>query len=231
MLRELISIFRSSDPLREMGERFTEMLRIARELTLKAGDIFFENKEAPDERTWIYDHDIEVNELQREIRKRVIAHLSLSSNRLHLPYGLLLVSLVKDAERIGDYAKNLIEISEFFPGPLPEDDLVAELREIRQGVETAFAGMERILEESDQAAALGLIRQGKFIARRCDMLVVKTAKSSYDASTTAAVVLGARYYKRIGGHVLNILSSVVMPLHKLDYYDEDAVPPELRTKH
>jgi hypothetical protein len=36
-------------------------------------------------------------------------------------------------------------------------------------------------------------------------------------------VLGTRYYKRIGGHVLNILSSVVMPLHKLDYYDESAV--------
>jgi hypothetical protein len=35
--------------------------------------------------------------------------------------------------------------------------------------------------------------------------------------------LGCRYYKRIGGHVLNILSSVVMPLHKIDYYDEDEI--------
>jgi hypothetical protein len=32
--------------------------------------------------------------------------------------------------------------------------------------------------------------------------------------------MGARFYKRIGAHVLNVLSSVVMPLHKLDYYDE-----------
>ena len=34
------------------------------------------------------------------------------------------------------------------------------------------------------------------------------------------MVLGARYYKRIESHLLNILSGVVMPLHKLDYYDE-----------
>ena len=54
MLRELINIFRSSDPLREIGERFAEMLAIARDLTLKAGVIFFENKESPEERTWIY---------------------------------------------------------------------------------------------------------------------------------------------------------------------------------
>ncbi len=32
-----------------------------------------------------------------------------------------------------------------------------------------------------------------------------------------------RSYKRISGHVLNVLSSVVMPLHKIDYYDEDEV--------
>ena len=45
----------------------------------------------------------------------------------------------------------------------------------------------------------------------------------YDAGKTTALVLGARYYKRIGGHLLNVLSSVVMPLHKVDYYDEDEV--------
>ena len=25
---------------------------------------------------------------------------------------------------------------------------------------------------------------------------------------------------RIGGHVLNLLSGVIMPLHKLDYFDD-----------
>ena len=61
MLRELIKIFRSSDPLHEIGERFAEMLTIARDLTLKAGVIFFESKESPEERTWIYKQDVKVN--------------------------------------------------------------------------------------------------------------------------------------------------------------------------
>ena len=55
------------------------------------------------------------------------------------------------------------------------------------------------------------------------------AGSDHGAGVTTALILGARFYKRIAGHVLNVLSSVVMPLHKLDYYDENAIPPELRT--
>ena len=34
------------------------------------------------------------------------------------------------------------------------------------------------------------------------------------------MVLLTRFYKRLGAHLLNILTSVVMPLHKLDFYDE-----------
>ena len=230
MLRELISIFRSSDPLRELGANFTEMFRVAHELTLKAGSIFFESPDAPGARSRVYEQDVQVNELQRRIRKQVIAHLSLTGNSADLPYCLLLVSLVKDVERIGDYSKNLTEISEYFDAQLPEDDIVAELREIRHGVEVAFAGLAQTLEQADQETALSLIQQGRDLARRCDILVVRAANSSYDSRTTVAVVLGTRYYKRIGGHVLNILSSVVMPLHKIDYYDEDSIPDALKTQ-
>jgi phosphate uptake regulator len=54
-------------------------------------------------------------------------------------------------------------------------------------------------------------------------MIGKVTRSGYDAATATSLVLGARYYKRIGSHLLNVLSRVVMPLHKLDYYDEDAL--------
>ena len=223
MLRQLISIFRSDNPLRAMGENFAQMLKITHETTRKAGDIYFGEEVKPDERTWVYKQDVKVNKLERTIRKQVIAHLSISGTAADLPYCLLLMSLVKDVERLGDYAKNLTEVVDFYAGPLPEDDMVVELREIRAGVETAFAATAEVFEESDMERAVELIQAGKDLAHRCDKLVETVARSDHNASTTTAVVLGARFYKRIGGHVLNVLSSVVMPLHKLDYYDEDAL--------
>lgn len=225
MLRELISIFRSDKPLSAMGDNFARMLQLAYDVTVKAGEIYFGRDAAPEQRTQIYKQDVQVNKLQRAIRKQVIAHLSVRGNTADLPYCLLLMSLVKDVERIGDYAKNLSEVPDVHPEPLPEDEIVAELREVRAGVEAAFSVTAKSFETLDHDRAVELIQQGKDIAHRCDALIEKIARSDYDARTTTALVLGTRFYKRFSGHILNVLSSVVMPLHKLDYYDEKEFAP------
>lgn len=226
MLRQLLSIFRSDNPLTTMGEDFARMLKITYDTTMKAGVVFSGESLKPEERTWIYEQDVQVNKLERKIRKQVIAYLTISGSAPDLPYCLLLMSLVKDVERLGDYAKNLSEIADLQAGCMPEDELCAELLEIKSGVEAAFGATADVFEESDIERAMELTRQGQDLARRCDMLIEKIAHSSHDATTVTSLVLGTRYYKRIGGHVLNILSGVTMPLHKLDYYDEEAVTGE-----
>ena len=128
-----------------------------------------------------------------------------------------------ELERIGDYAKNLSEVVDIYPGELPDDDVVAELREIRAAVEAGFEAASKVFVESDRETALGLIRKGKDSAQRADGLLSRIAQLNYDSGKTTALVLGARYYKRINGHLINVLSSVVMPLHKVDYYDEDEI--------
>jgi phosphate uptake regulator len=222
MLRELISILRSRDPLSDLTENFTTMLKKAQEAVVRAGDIFFEGTNDPKVRGRIYALDVEVNKLERDIRMQVISHLSLGLSSSDLPYCLLLTSLVKDVERIGDYAKNLSELGDLGKCSLPDDDLVAELREIRAGVESAFERLAGVFSASDRESALEMIQHGKAIGQQCESLIRRIAQNdTYDACTVAALVLGARFYKRIGGHVLNVLSSVVMPLHKVDYFDED----------
>lgn len=225
MLREMLALFRSSEPIARMGEDFSEMLDLAHELTIMAGRFYFEQPPSPDERSVIYKNDVKVNKLQRRIRKQVIAHLTLSERgKRDAPYCLLLQSLVKDVERIGDYCKNVAEVYDDGGGPLPDDDNAAELREIRAIVEATFDYVKQVFVQSDTETALDLIRQGREVNKRCDSLVTRVAQGPYDAATATTLVLGARYYKRIESHLLNILSGVVMPLHKLDYYDEDALP-------
>lgn len=226
MLRELLAILRSNRPLAAMGENFALMLKEAHEMSVQAGEMYFAASASPDERTQIYKRDVTVNKLERTIRKQVIAHLSLRGTSPSLPYCLLLMSLVKDVERLGDYAKNLSEVRDYHPDPLPDDEIVGELQEIRSGVEGAFGATDAVFATSDHERAVALIREGRDLTRRCDALVARVAHSDYDAATATAVVMGTRFYKRIGAHVLNILSSVVMPLHKLDYYDEDHLTPD-----
>jgi phosphate uptake regulator len=219
MLRELLRIFGSSDPLREMGDNFGRMLDLTREANLSAARIFFGESvgSAGAERAMLHERDAQVNALEQTIRRQVILHLSLPGNEADVPYSLLLISLVKDVERLGDYAKNLSEIVDIRPEPLPAGPLLDDLRGVRDGVEKMFSAVAEVFRD----AALVLIRDGRALARRCDRLVTRVGRGDCDAGTTAALILATRYYKRIGGHLLNVLSSVVMPLDKVDYYDED----------
>lgn len=221
MLHELLSIFRPEDPLKAMADNFSEMLQLAHGLTRKASAMYLERSVVPADRTWVYEQDIQVNQLERQIRKRVITHVSLGGQAGSLPYCLALMSLVKDAERIGDYAKNLAEVVDYSPGPPPDDECYAELREVSARVDRLFVESLNVVRGRDRNHALELITDGRTLVRRADALVKRIASGPYDAATTTGLVMGARFFKRIAAHLLNVLSSVVMPLHKLDYYDED----------
>ena len=228
MLRELLGILRANDPLSEVGKNFRVMLRETLEMSLAAAEILFGDGMDATGSKEVHDRDARVNKLEREIRRQLVTHLSIPGNRADIPYSLLLMSLVKDVERLGDYAKNLSEIVDLRPSPLPAGPALEELLAIRRGVEHSFRLLSEVFEESRRDEALDLIRRGREIARRCDRLILNISRSDHDASAITALVLATRYYKRLGGHVLNVLSSVTMPLDSVDYYDEDrlAVPPK-----
>ena len=57
------------------------------------------------------------------------------------------------------------------------------------------------------------------MSKRTDRLLVELAKSDFTVTQTTSMVLLTRFHKRLCGHVMNILSSMVMPLHKVDFFD------------
>ena len=166
MLKELLSLFRPSEPLAEMGANFSKMLTLTYDMTIQAGEILFSASLEADARTTVYKTDVKVNKLERRIRKQVIAHLALAGERGSIPYCLLLMSLVKDVERIGDYAKNLAEVRDYHPGSLPVDQILGELHEIRTGIEQTFAEIGSVFERSDHERAVEMIREGRDLTRR-----------------------------------------------------------------
>lgn len=230
MFKRLMSIFEGTLPLQKAAERFTEMLDLCREMLAEADAVYWGKELTPEERTALYDKDVQVNRLERQIRKAVVTHLS-GAVPSDVPFGLLLMSLVKDVERLGDYAKNVAEIptqtgltdTTLVQRGLPDDEVVGELRQITRSIMTLATEAPRVYAGSDDERARQLTVEGRAIAKRCDKLLGKIASSEYKAATAVDLVLAVRFYKRIQGHLLNLLSSLLMPLHKLDYYDESLV--------
>src|SRR5690606_32643520 len=54
--------------------------------------------------------DKKVNQLEREIRRELIVHSSVFGG-IDSPAVLVYMSVVKDIERVGDYAKNLLDLA------------------------------------------------------------------------------------------------------------------------
>jgi phosphate transport system protein len=222
MLKQLVQIFRGEHPLQTTSRNFNQMLRLAQEMVNEASTLFWGGEQTPEQRTALYAKDVEVNKLERAIRKHIIAHLS-GPVPSDVPYCLLIMSLVKDLERLGDYAKNLSELVSLADEPFPDDANLGELREIARSVERLASEAGRVFANADRDRAKELTLEGRSVAKRCEELVRKVAHSDYSANVAVRLTLAARHYKRLEAHLLNLLSGILMPLHKLDYYDENAL--------
>ncbi len=224
MFDKLVQIFSESHPMQAIGEQFGRMQNLVRDMIAMASAVYWGRLLSPQERRELYETDVQVNQLQRDIRKGLVIHLTGPANA-DVPYGLLIMSLVKDAERLGDYAKNLSEvhiITDLGAGDLPPGEIRDELRAIADFVERVSSQAADVYASGDHARAQVLAKEGRAIMARCDELLSTLAQSNFATALAVNITMATRYYKRLGGHQLNILSSVFMPLHKLDYVDDES---------
>jgi phosphate uptake regulator len=216
MIRELFKVLSGRDPDAAIRAEMLRMLQLSEELVLSAGQCIWQGAPVGAAREALYEKDRQINRLQQQIRKRLVGRLELST-ALERARFLIIAGLLKDIERLGDYAKNLIEAADLIQRPLPDDRPSQELREIQKEAESLLhaaipAHQDAVAEEARQ-----LCKRGQQCSQRCEALLVELTASEYNARVAVPMALAARYYKRIVRHVMNVLSSVVMPLHKVDY--------------
>jgi len=216
MLKALIDSWRSQRAQRELYDEFVQMLEMDWEMFRIVMDVLIGRAPAADLEHDILTRDIEVNRKERAIRRRLVEHMSLNP-RASIPGSLVLMSVVKDAERIGDYCKNVLEVAQMLEGPASALQHWTDIVEIGNHVTQIFRDSIKAFSEVDEELAKEIIRDESLMTQRCDALVRKIARS--DASTNDAVcsALLVRFFKRIDAHLSNICSSLVVPVHRLDY--------------
>lgn len=184
----------------------------------------------------IYTADKEINKLERDVRKKVLTHLAVSSST-DLSIGLTLVSIIGDIERIGDYTKNIYELATIHPKRLVAGKWENDLVNIENKVLERLGTLLDALKESDTDLGLEIIVDLTKVKDKCDeyiMLLIKGEGESFKASEAVPLALYLRYLKRVAGHIQNVASSLVNPFHRLKYQDRhikliDEKPSEERS--
>ncbi len=220
MLRELLRMWRKIDLLKQALDDFITMIDHVEAMFRCATETLFGARKCVDAREMIYKTDIKVNITEREIRKRLVEHLAVNP-RGDAPACLILMSASKDVERAGDYCKNLLEVASMYRDRLTESKYMDDLRELTDRVAATFGKTRKAFAEDDQVVGHEVIHEEIRIAKRSDAMVQKVASDDeLNANQAVCLALAFRFLKRVNAHLGNVASSVVMPLHKIDYFDE-----------
>ena len=218
MIREILSVFKANTLMDRAFQRSYDMLDLTYKMYLQAKEVL-RNTEHTELEFDISDEDIEVNKYQREVRKDVFNHLVLTDGE-QLSSGLVLVSIVIDLERIGDFTKNIVEIAQSHPQRLHGGKFEDDLIRIEDAVAENFCRTVEVFKNSDEQAARKLIKDFKWISKVSDeslMALVKQADPSITSGSAAALALYFRSLKRINAHLRNVTTSVVNPFHRIGF--------------
>jgi phosphate uptake regulator len=220
MLKDLLNAWRDRSLLNTMYGEFKEMLKNAEWMFSKVTELLLKGGEAGEElQKKLFSCDILINKTERRIRKQIVEHLTIRPGA-DIAACLVLMSVVKDAERVGDYCKNLYDVWRLYGGPLkpgPFTDIIAALRE---ELLVTFEKVTKAFSEEDEILGHEVIEKELAFAKRVDEAVVMLASSQMAVKSAVCYTLAFRHMKRISAHLGNIASAVVMPVHKIDYFDK-----------
>ncbi len=220
MFNNLLDFWKGKDFLTNVFEDFGKMLTEAKEMFEDVCQNLIDSEKIDGLEDKIYSIDKKINLFEKDIRKKIIAHLSIQPG-VDVPMSLLMMSVVKDAERLGDYAKNIYQIRRVISKPIDKSIFSKYFNEIDKKIVEMFDDTKKAFIDSDEEKARDIWKMERYVVKKCDTIIEDIAKSSLDVDQAVAFVLMARYFKRIAAHLTNIATSVILPISEIDFFDED----------
>ena len=71
---------------------------------------------------------------------------------------MVLLNIVVDVERLGDYTKNILDLAIHYPDPLVSEDCLGPLKEIEDDIQSRFSNTLRAIEKQDEELADKLLK-------------------------------------------------------------------------
>jgi phosphate uptake regulator len=220
IFNDIIKIWKSDSLLSQAWDDSIAMLKLSHEIFLKSLESF-NSPESLKEIKALKKEDRKINDYQMTVRRKVLTHFSIGASAREVTNGLVLVDMVVDIERIGDYCKNISDLTLMKESSINFGELSDEISKIEEEVKSRFSSTIEVIENQDEDLAFTLQdKYRKAISTVSDNIVsdIVSGKTKLGSqSKSAALVLYVRYLKRIGAHLKNITSTVVNAYDRIGY--------------
>lgn len=209
---------KSTSPLIEGAfDDISSMLRKSSEMLRLASLALFDNKPLAVD---LDSMDDSVDAGERMVRRSVLEHLAFSPDR-DLVTSLILVSMVQDAERVGDFARGLAGLERFARGPR-SGPFCERLKALSLRLEPLFGLCETGFRRGDVETSKRVLADADAIKEEAGQVVADVAASDLAADQAVVYSGAARILSRIASHLGNIATTVFQPYDNIRHTDEEA---------
>lgn len=160
-----------------------------------------------------------IDEGERSVRRSVLEHLSFDPSR-DLVASLVLVSMVQDAERLGDFARGIPELVPLARHPR-SGPFCDELGALGGRLLPLFALTKQAFDEDDPEKGRQVMATASELKAAFLDYTRRVAESDLTADMAVVYSGAARSLRRVGAHLSNIASSVVQPYDRIRHGDEE----------
>lgn len=213
----MFSIFRESDQMEGVEQQLAAMLAQCHDAYRLATEALFGERDPVAAGRDLHELDQEINRTERAVRRELLVHGTVRGAEVDQGLMLTYMSVAKDIERTGDKCKDIWELAEMGTNLSVGDD-TEELLKHREDVGRLIEETLDAFTNEDAPRVHELIASIAEDAEHFDSHVLHFVQSDMPSRYAAPRALFYRYIKRLSKHLSNILSSVVMPVDRLDFY-------------
>ncbi len=158
--------------------------------------------------------DHRINQAEQDLRTELVVHVSVHGT-LEIGTVMGFILLLKKIERIGDQAKNILDLAEAGIS-LASEERLAE----RAVVSAMFGEAAEMLAEPDPDRVAEFAQRAKALTREHQDRIDSYMHSERPGSEVVPRAIYDRYLKRIVANLLGIVGTATEPLPHIDYLDD-----------
>lgn len=213
------------DLVEVIEQQIGEMLATTNETFKMAMDALFRRVDPVEVGKPLRRADKSVNRVERSIRRSLVVHAGVHGSEVDAPLLLTYMSISKDIERVGDISKDMWDLAtsgvDLRTAPNPGD-----IDEHAEAIADLILDTAKVFSTRDSEAAARFLKEADTVKDRYEELMLEQLSSEDPVSVAVGRALLYRYINRIVAHLMNVMTAVVMPLDRLDYWDEDKMDRE-----
>ncbi len=164
----------------------------------------------------VRERDKAVNRGERDIRRMLLEHLTIN------PQGdasgcLAVMAMAKDAERLGDLARDVFKIGALLEGKVRELKYYDRIAAIQSKIAENLPRLERAIRDSDSDLTHEILDAYKSV--KPDLKAINREILDDELPTREAVLTSrlVQTLARVNAHLGNTASGIIFPLQNIDF--------------